>query len=35
VDGGELDHPAGLAGEAVHDCDDAEDGGGGRESCAG
>jgi hypothetical protein len=29
VDGGELDHPAGLTGEVVHDCDGAEDGGGG------
>lgn len=29
VDGRELDHPAGLAGEAVHDGDGAEDGGGG------
>jgi hypothetical protein len=26
VDGGELDHPAGLAGEAVHDGDGADDG---------
>jgi hypothetical protein len=36
VDGGELDHPAGLTGEVVHDCDGAEDGGWGRrESSAG